>query len=596
MRLPLLKPMHAKRYRFSTKLLISYLLLCLVPALLITTVFYNKAKEQISETSAQFIELFANQLATSVDIYISQVNNASLTIYTDYELINYLGRETTYSSSERIRLNLLLQRQLSALMTQLPHLQGVAILSESGLVYTSGYLPDVASQQPFWNEWFEHIRKANGQLVIVPAHSQLYHPSGTTATVFSAGRLIQDIEGRPSGILLFQLSPQPFIAHTEKMNGPRFPFHKRVVIETPQQKLIYDSEVDAASFMPDSSSPALQDPRWMTGVGNAGKLLMKVAVPIEDLDKQIRSYRNLALLIAATTAGVLALFSMLLSYQISKPINRLIRNMKHVENGRYLPISETGMNLELEALTRTYNLMIKKIKHLIEDIYLAQIKQNEARFLALQNQINPHWLYNTLESIRMQAYLSKAPDVAAMIKTLGRLFHLALSQREQTNRIADEIEYIQAYMQLQNVRFEDRFRLVVKLSEALLQAPIIKLTLQPLIENCIIHGFTDPDLAYEIRIEGDASGDVGLLRIADNGDGIPPARLAELQRQLDHMDRLDTGEAGSLGLRNIQQRLQLHYGYAYGLQLESTPGMGCVVHIRFPLGKGEDAHVQSDAG
>src|SRR5690606_7949574 len=120
--------------------------------------------------------------------------------------------------------------------------------------------------------------------------------------------------------------------------------------------------------------------------------------------------------------------SALLSFQIMKPINRMIQNMKRVEEGVYLPVNEDVNSLEFNNLTHAYNVMILKIKRLIKEVYLAEIKQNESKFLALQAQINPHWLYNTLESIRMKAELSGNHEVAAMIKTLGRLFHMALSK------------------------------------------------------------------------------------------------------------------------------------------------------------------------
>ncbi|SDE02652.1 two-component system, sensor histidine kinase YesM [Paenibacillus sp. UNCCL117] len=577
-----------RRYRFFTMLFISYLLMCMVPVFLLTHVFYAKAREQVIGTSTQLIELLAVQLATSLETYIAQVSNSSLTIYSDYALIDYLGRETSYSSYERIRLNLLLHRQLSTFMTQLPNLQGVAILSESGLVYNNGFMPDMAHDAAFWDKWKRQIRAANGQLVIVPTHSQIYLPSGTVVGVFSAGRLIQDIEGRHAGILLFELSPDKLVAHSGQGGGASIPYRKRMMIETPERALIYDSSLEAAAFVPEIPAPELPGGEWMLGTDRSGKLGVTVAVPMEDLEKQIVSYRNLALIIAASMACAIAGISMLLSYQISRPINRLIRHMRRVEDGRYTPIPEEGLNVELGALTRTYNLMVLKIKNLIEDVYLAQIKQNQAKFMALQNQINPHWLYNTLESIRMQAYLSQAPDVAAMIKTLGRMFQLTLSQRDRTNLVADELEYIQVYVHLQNIRFENRFHLSVQLPEALKQTPIMKLTFQPIVENCITHGFIDPDREYIIRIEGELLQEAGIIRIADNGGGMDGEQLERVRRQLGYADRMSAGEEDSLGLRNIQERLQLHYGYEYGLSVASVLYEGTEVTIRFPIPKGDN--------
>src|SRR5690606_5239090 len=122
----------------------------------------------------------------------------------------------------------------------------------------------------------------------------------------------------------------------------------------------------------------------------------------------------------------------------TKPIHLLTRNIRHAEQGFYQPIPHTSRQDEIGILIKTYNVMILRIKHLIEVVYKAEIRRNEARLLALQSQINPHWLNNTLESIRMKAHNSGAKEAAAMIKTLGKLFHMALTHDPKTYRIRDE--------------------------------------------------------------------------------------------------------------------------------------------------------------
>lgn len=592
-------------FRFSTKLFLSYLLLCLVPIALIMHVYYNLAKERILETSTQASQMLASQLGTSLDIYMAQVNHASLTIYSDYELIDYLGRESSYSNAERIRLNLLLHRQLSSFMTQLPHLHGVALLAESGIVYTNGYLPDFSHQQAFWENWLQQIREANGKFILVPTHSQIYHPSGSVAGIFSAGRLVQDIEGRQAGILLFQLSPDRLVVDNEPSVAEVMPFRKRIVIEIPQQALIYDSDEEAAAFIPERRPLVLSADEWMLGSDQSGDFKVTVAVPMSELQRQIGASRRLTLLITVAVICAIMICSLLLSYQISKPISRLIRSMRQWEDGRHTPLSETGLTAELGSLTRTYNLMVGKIRHLIEDVYMARIKQDEARWLALQNQINPHWLYNTLESIRMQAYLSKAPDVAAMIKTLGRLFQMTLDTERQ-NTVEDELHHVKLYLELQNIRFENRFALYIELSESIRQLPLMKLTLQPLVENAIVHGFLDQNQSYTIRITGQSSGAYTRIFLADNGGGMTADRLVQLKDELascttgkPHVPAADQSDtsSSSIGLRNVHQRLLLHYGSDCGLTLDSHTGGGTCVTLTIPThSKSKDTVHNREAG
>ncbi|MBD2845519.1 histidine kinase [Paenibacillus sp. IB182496] len=589
-----------KGSRFVTKLFISFALLCILPILIVVQIFFGSAKDRIVETSTQLAGLLAAQLGTSLDTYIAQVENASLTIYSDYELVDYIGRETRYTDSERIRLNLLLHRQLSTFMTQLPHLHGVALLASSGIAYNNGYAPDV-TDSAFWDKWLSRIREAGGKLVIVPTHAQLYHPSGAVVGVFSAGRLVQDIEGREAGILLFQLSPHRLVAGSEPADGAALPFRRRIVIETPEHALVYDSALAAAAFAPERAAPELAPHAWVLGYGSGERLQVTVAVPMEELRSEIGASRELALLIAASAVCAMLVISMLLSYQISRPISRLIRHMRQLEDGRYLPIPERGLNVELGALTRTYNLMVARIKHLIQDVYQARIRQDEARWRALQNQINPHWLYNTLESIRMQAYLDQAPDVAAMIKSLGRMFQLTLAD-DQTHTLADELQYIGLYMELQNIRFDHRFRLEVELGAAWMRMPLMKMTLQPIVENAIVHGFVDQDRAYRVRIHGTLGPDgQARLHVADDGEGMSAFALARLQAQLQAADVREQSPAGevvatepaeadaerpqsSIGLGNVHRRLRLQYGCGCGLDVVSGPGEGTTVTVALPSG------------
>lgn len=570
--------------RFQATMLLSYLVLCTLPIAVMVGILFHQNKQQTEHAARQFANMLSIQTAASINTYISQVHNSSLVIYSDYDLLDYLGREADYSPSERIHQNLQIYRQLSMLMTQLPNLQGVTILSESGLIYSNGFLPGMKAQEAFWNGWLQQIREAGGQLIVTPSHSQLYMTTGTVMDVFTAGRLIQDIEGRHSGILLVHMSPHGIVASEESLKLAGDPYRNRTVIATPEGQLVYDSYTSSTDALLSRMLPRLAEHEWLVATDHSGVFEVTVAIPREDLNRQISKLRLVALWIAGGELVAVVLFSVLLSYRLSSPIKRLIRSMRHIEGGRYEAIPESGMILELGLLTRQYNMMIERIRHLIEDVYKAQHKQNEARLLALQNQINPHWLYNTLESIRMSAFLAKAPDVAVMIKLLGRLFRLALNKQSVTSLVADELEYIRVYIQLQNIRYEHRFRLIERIDEKVLSTPFIRMTLQPCIENSIVHGFVDPDRLYTIVIEGVTDGADALIRIRDDGIGMEPPALRQLQHSLMEpaSDQRRT-ERSSLGLRNIQERLKLHYGPGYGLAIDSPAGGGTMVTLRFPL-------------
>ncbi|MDF2924054.1 MAG: rane protein [Paenibacillaceae bacterium] len=580
--------------KFSTKLFFSHLLLCIVPVLILTHVFYSQSKQQIQGAATDFLQMFTSQVSVSFNSYMSHLENISRTIYNDYDMIAFLGKEASYGPTEQIRYHLIINRQLSQFMTELPSLQGAAVLSESGLVYNNGYMPDVTSYKGQWEEWLEQIRKANGKFVVLPAHNQIYLNSGTVANVFSAGRLIQDIEGRRAGILLFQISPNKLIANDKNIDRVAQQYNTRLIVSLHADRLIYDSE-QSPDFHPNAAIAHIDSRKHLLVKDDSSSLQVTLSVPYKELDKKLQIYRRLAIVIGAVVLAAITLFSMLLSYQITKPIHRMIMNMRHVEEGTYRPISSGGASIELELLTANYNNMIKEIKHMIEVVYEARIKQNEAKFLALQSQINPHWLYNTLESIRMKAHLSNSPEVALMVKYLGRMFQMALSSKKN-NTVEDELEYVRVYLHLQNLRFDNRFELEERLPDNLLKLPVIPLIFQPVIENSIKHAFVDQTRKYSIVITGAMDQDTAIIRIEDNGRGMPEERLSHIQTLLLHTEVPDESSGSSLGLRNIQERLQLQYGKRYGLSIHSSSQGGTTIRIQIPKDKKEESDVQGPAG
>lgn len=582
------------RIRFSTKLFISCLILCTIPVLIIIHIFYYQAKSSIEEASNNFSALFATQLNNTINLYLTGIDNTSNALFTDYDIIYYLGQEDSFSTLDKINKNLQVNRMLTQYYTQMPYLQGITIIGSSGKVYSYGIPLDsmsVASLEQ--QQWYQNILASRGHLIITPAHSQTVSAHGTIRNIFSAGRLLTDPEGRKAGAILFHMSPNSLIYADDYISELSKQYNTRIIIKTLDGGFIFDSNQPHALAEHEVTSIPDENEYYINkSVAPSARIDLTIAVSKSVLYENIRTFRNMAIVITIITVFVIMVSSKLLSVQIMKPIKKLISNMKRVEDGYYHPIEETDTSMELHRLTSSYNLMIMKIKHLIEVVYLAKIKQDQTQFIALQNQINPHWLYNTLESIRMKAQLSGNSEVASMIKTLGRLFHMALSKKPTPNRIKDELDYVCAYLELQNIRYEGRFHLRVHIPEELLQTPIIKLVFQPIIENSIIHGFLDHSLSYEIEIDSRVENDQLHIVISDNGEGMDSPHLERVRTMLS-VERQDQSYS-SIGLLNIQERLKLNYGDDCGIRIDSIEKKGTQVTIMIP--KAEVQDVQGSAG
>ena len=570
-----------RKVRFSTKLLLSYIILCTIPVLLVTHIFYQQAKSNIEQSALNLSNLVVLQSNNAINMYMEVIDNTSRSLFTD-DIIFYLGQENEHTTLHQIEQHMAVNLKLEHFMTQMPFLQGIMLISSSGKTYTAGLNPSILTRHLLLEQpWYSDISNSKGQLVITPAHT--FNSSSERVTMFSAGRLLTDPESRKAGVILFHLSPYNLISSDQYLAEINQKYKPRVILTTSDDQLIFDTlSLDSPAVANDGQ--AIDANSHFINYNQSVSTGLKVTVVMSKsaLFEDIQIYRSLAILISIVILVAIVISSVLLSYQIMKPINRLMTNMKHVRDGFYQPIPNIESAVEFHNLTNTYNLMIMKIKTLIEDVYIAEIKQNESKFIALQNQINPHWLYNTLESIRMKAQLNGNPEVASMIKTLGRLFHMALSKKTESNCIEDELDYISAYLSLQNIRYKNRFRLIVDMPEEVMLTPIIKLIFQPIVENSIVHGFVEHDLHYHITISSKITDDLLCISICDDGAGMTEERLQQLQSLLANPIVRDERQT-SIGLTNIQERLQLHYGSSCGLAVKSALDEGTEVMIKIPL-------------
>lgn len=261
-----------------------------------------------------------------------------------------------------------------------------------------------------------------------------------------------------------------------------------------------------------------------------------------------------------------------------KRIKALIVQMRKVVRGNYeATIIPSGQD-EIGELIRNYQFMLSTIGDSIEEKYRLgkEIKTLELR--ALQAQINPHFLYNTLDLINWMSVKHAAPEIGEVARALSRFYKLSLSKGEDTVTIRSELAHVQAYAQIQNMRFEDGMRLNMDVPEGLLDHPILKIVLQPLVENAIIHGILEKDgETGTILIRGEQIADLIVLYVKDDGVGMSEETIVRILSGETPASR----ESG-YGLKNINERLRIHYGEKYGLSFDSAPGTGTTVIVRIP--------------
>ena len=237
-----------------------------------------------------------------------------------------------------------------------------------------------------------------------------------------------------------------------------------------------------------------------------------------------------------------------------------------------------------EKLNRQIEAQVEKALEERQQDYELELSMKQASLATLQAQINPHFLYNTLECIRGMALLADQEPIADIASSLSRFFRYSISGKSDLVTVADEIENVENYIKIQQYRFQDRFSLLVQNDHQADEALLPKLTLQPVVENAILHGLSDITEDGQIAIEVRKASEHVTIKISDNGCGMTPEELEQLcqkiygQNQDKEKERRHTG----IGMQNVDRRLKLHFGQQYGLSLQSCKGMGTDVEVWIP--------------
>lgn len=264
--------------------------------------------------------------------------------------------------------------------------------------------------------------------------------------------------------------------------------------------------------------------------------------------------------------------------RIFNPIERLIENMKNKVESNLNYHFIYNKNDEIGILIKSYNDMKNRISKLININYKTKIEQKELELRQLQNQINPHFIYNTLESIHMMAEINDDPETSTMAEYFGSIIRYSMNRKVNNVKLKDEIEIIENYMYLQKIRFDTLFKIENLVNEDVLECEIIKMIIQPLIENSIYHGLSECDGNGKIIIQAIHIEDNLVITISDNGIGIDDKTLYDLNDYINGKNELFNG----IALRNINKRLKLNYGSEYGLEVFSVLGKGTSMTLTLP--------------
>lgn len=306
-------------------------------------------------------------------------------------------------------------------------------------------------------------------------------------------------------------------------------------------------------------------------------------VPMSNMVGELNSIKLITVIIVLVCLVVSFPLTLIISGYLTAPIKLLLSSMKRFQQGNFNERVNFKYNDEIGMLGKGYDSMVNNIRELIDKAYILQIKEREAELDALQAQINPHFLYNTLDTIYWKSQRQGSSEISEMVYSLSKLFRLSLNRGKGSTLVCREKELIEHYLLLQKIRYKDHLNYSISIDENILNMVIPKLILQPFIENSIRHGIEVKETGGTIKVSGKLFGDKIYFVVEDNGAGMSPGTIEQILGNKEEKITSESYGSGSYAVKNVNDRLRLNYGDNYSLKFTSAIGQGTRVELLIPV-------------
>ena len=477
-------------------------------------------------------------------------------------------------------------------------LVSIAVFSDSGALIAAAPLAELKnSVAPERESWFDAAQERIENLHFSTPHVQnlFVDPDYRYRWVVSLSRHVELTRDGAieSGVLLVDMSYSGIeqICKDVDLGAGQGGYLYLVdgageIVYHPRQQLIYaglleENNAAAAAYADGSHNEVFRGQRRQVTVKTVGYTGWKLVgvVPSESLWDNYGQLLLFFLFIVFFSVFLLVFVNLRLSAWITAPMKKLDRAVKELEAGAEQVDLDVGGPYEVEHLSRSIQSMISTLRHLMDDIIQQEKQKRRSELDVLQSQINPHFLYNTLDSVIWMTENGRTGDAVRMLTSLARLFRISLSRGSSLIPIADELEHARHYLTIQQMRYKNKFSANILAEDGVEGLYTIKLIVQPILENAIYHGMAGVEDDGEITVTARREGADLVIEAADNGLGMRPETAASL---LDE-DRPEARTSGSgIGVRNVHRRIGLTFGPEYGLSIFSEPDEGTLVRIRLP--------------
>ncbi len=590
------------------KFALAMILLGLFPMLILSTFVMNTILEEYENALADNYQQAAIHISSSVENMLSVYNNASKSAY--YYETESRTEETAYSSGYDTLRRILTgeifayeerdsqrESEMRLFLRNIENMDGyiyavhfVADIPETGRrsFHFSRRKTFFQDEEAFYDCMnYEEWDTASKNLLLIPTHGTDYY-NGVRDDVFTVARNYYDLRGEIGrekyiGTLFVDIDVEKLRLIIKKMHMGEA---QNIWLVNEEGDCFYSTRPEAAGrnleregMMPVSSEETMVIATQENDYG----LKVVLAVDRKEAFERISSMRYTMYVFLGVCAGALLLASIYFSGKLTGPIHRMMEQMSQVESGNFdiqLPV-RTGD--EIGVLSERFNRMSQELKNYINQSYVAQIKKNEAELTALKSQIYPHFLYHTLEIIRMTAVDNQDEQVSRMIEALSEQMHYLIGPVEDMVPLEKEADIVRKYVYLLNCRISGKVLLNVQ-TPGSYGIMVPKLILQPLVENAYVHGIKPKSGRGSIMIEAAVKDERLEVSVIDNGVGMSEEEVRKLEEFLEGEEPGVKNEYNwqSIGLKNVHDRVRYLYGEEYGIRVTSTVGVGTMIQVLMP--------------
>lgn len=560
--------------------------LVLFAVITVTVISLNYTRSSIFENTVTYNRQLTGQVNADIDSYISYMENISSMLAENLDVKKYLFGEGEEADEAGVQL----LSQFSTVLSSREDIYNLGILQKNGKALLNegksrlNTYVDMEKQ-----EWYRRAVENKASFYLSSAHVQ-HMIQGERPWVITLSRYIPDPMNKEGGVLFVDLNYSAIrkLCDDSSVGKKGYIFildeDGNIVYHPQQQQLYNELQTEYIDEVMNCQTDVLN-----MGDGDSARLYtisrsdttgwtVVSCSYISELLKKSEEAQKIYMLMAVVLVAIALLISSFMAKSITQPILKLQSSMALIQEGDFRAGNvEVESRNEIGSLTETFNVMTLRIQELMEQNINEQKAKRKSEMKALQSQINPHFLYNTLDSIIWMAESGKNEEVVLMTASLARLLRQNISNEEEEISIFEEVEYCKNYLTIQKMRYKDKLEFRIDVAPEITSCQIIKLVLQPLIENAIYHGLKYKESKGLLELIGYAAGENIIFEIRDNGVGMD-------EETLNHIFERHTVNyrSNGVGVYNVERRIKLTYGQEYGITYKSRPGEGTVARVCIP--------------